>query len=120
MNKRNINHLADVIESERWGFDMGDGDHIDAPNNNQHRCGSAGCIGGHATSEWPNVRRGQSWDHAALRKKLGITRDQHEALCFPDTREAYYFAIKGGRGHVTRARAVATLRRLAETGEVKW
>lgn len=117
MNKEAINELADFIESAKFKFDMGEPDA--APT-----CGTAGCIGGHAAMLWPEVRAGErynaiekieyfSWNEKQLIKKLGLAEGQEGQLCYLGSSRMTLCSI-------TRAGAVTTLRRLAETGEVVW
>jgi hypothetical protein len=115
-NVENINALADFIEKADFEFDMSDaGVRLD--------CGSAGCIGGHAAALWEDVRCSVfgfgytefSWRDEALAEKLGITMQQHGAMCYLNgTTEVLY-------AEVTRADAVKFLRRLAESDSfVTW
>lgn len=104
VNKENVLALRDLIASKRWKFDMSEPYF-------KPECGSAGCIGGHAAALWPDVSiKGVTWSTKALCLKLGITGEQHHDLCFP------YIDLDT----ITRAHAVDTLARLAETGEVEW
>ena len=120
MNKENIRLLADVIESERWKFTMND-DVV------KHKCGSAGCIGGHAAMIWKNLRRGDfldsmgflsffpDWDK--VYEHLGLSTKDGRDLCFtiPDENREYHDLCK-----VTREGAVETLHHLSNTGEVRY
>lgn len=114
MNPAFVLELAGFLETAEFSFDMADPDAAPA-------CGSAGCIGGHAAVLWGDIRENYvagdeefTWSEHLLRGKLGITREEHDKLCFLVYGEvnSYY--------QVTRAGAVATLRRLAETGKVTW
>lgn len=114
MNKENILALADFIESRKYRFDM------TRPRANPS-CRTAGCIGGHAAVLWPELRtprlkdRSFGWGWENLRAKLGISEAQHKRLCF------WCYNRKGELVplyYITRKMAVATLHRLAETGEV--
>lgn len=122
----NILALADFIEGGRYKFDMGDG-------SVRTECGSAGCIGGHATVLWPEVREkvgvwfhdgavdGEavfSWNTDALCEKLGISGDMHEQLTFPTEWKDGWLMLT--LGEIRREQAVETLRRLAATGKVEW
>lgn len=111
MNKENILKLASFIETSNDTFDM-----LDSwvyPS-----CRSAGCIGAHAALLWPDIRSeghpeddSFTWRPSLFREKLGLSPEVADRLCFPgDTAPS-----KG-----TRQVAVATLRNLAETGEVKF
>lgn len=114
-----INELADFIEASLYEFDMAE---AKIP-----RCGIAGCIGGFAGLLWSEVIDVESntvfpvFDDGALRAKLGFSHQECRDLCFP---------LEGGWADFsdlimkyegfTRKGAVATLRRLAQTGEVVW
>jgi len=109
INRASITELANFIESNKYAFDM------NQPDANP-KCGSAGCIGGHAAVLWPHVSDKVdddayifSWDEEKLAEVLGISDDQANELCFP-----------GNYNSITRGMAVQTLRRLALTGEVDW
>jgi len=110
VNRASIDELANFIESTKYAFDMNE------PNANP-KCGSAGCIGGHAAVLWPHVSDREetknhnvfSWDEERLAIELGISDDQANELCYP-----------GNYNSITRDMAVQTLRRLALTGEVDW
>jgi hypothetical protein len=140
-NKQRILELADFLETAKFKFDMG------SPNV-YPSCGSAGCIGGHAAALWTKVRdtvaidadygdTGRySWHQQTLADYLGISRNTADRLCYPeDERDqgddeyehAETWTDEGALpeecveyGKITRAGAVATLRRLAETGQVLW
>lgn len=116
-NRVAIYQLADFIESAKFIFDMGDSEAT--PD-----CGSAGCIGGHAAILWSELQyeteydwqvgKSFTWDNILLAKKLDISLQTEEALCFP--------GMAGGPKcrDVSRENAVRVLRRLAETGKVDW
>lgn len=120
MNTANITTLANVIENlppERFNMrSWASSQNGPTPTRHEvvHSCGTVACIGGWAESlakpdevmasvAEPGFRLAYNW--------LGITREQAEELFMPDHKPW---------GHITQAEAVATLRRLAETGEVKW
>lgn len=114
VNRAACLQLADFIARAHYRFDM-------SSCEAEPLCGSAGCIGGHAAVLWPDVRESNAgvdftWDEEKLAAKLGITRATHDALC--------YLAGENDDddisdlSDVTRRMAVATLRRLAETGVV--
>lgn len=119
MNKDAINRLANFLEGGNYGFDMGDA--YARPH-----CGTAGCIGGHAAVLWPEIQiktgdpeeddaGGFTWDEHKLAEKLGITYEMQDELCYP-VKQPW----PTNYGQVTRAGAVAALRRLAETGKVEF
>jgi hypothetical protein len=102
MNVEAINHLADFIESGKYEFDMMEA--VARPE-----CGSAGCIGGHASILWEDVKSQPVFNSDILAEHLGIGWDVVQDLCYPETPDYH---------RITREIAVVTLRRLAETGEV--
>ena len=103
MNVEAINQLADFIESGKYEFDMRKP--IAHPE-----CGSAGCIGGHASVLWPEVEKGLGgFNCDTLAERLGIGWNDAQDLCFPELPDY---------GKITREIAVSALRRMAETGEV--
>lgn len=109
MNTENILALADFIEKEEVLFDMGS---IAVAT-----CDTAGCIAGSAAALWPGCveethRHGiTSYDEECVCEKLGLTESQGDDLFYPE-------GIKYRK--VTRATAVAALRHLAATGEIKF
>lgn len=126
MHKENILALADFIERAEYEFDM-------SIPRAKPACGSAGCIGGHAAVLWPDLRVDDSnleedatlsnennllnftWNQPLLQACLDITQYEHKILCF------HTFNRDGERvpyENITREVAVATLRRLAKTGEI--
>lgn len=117
--KQSILRLADVIESERWDFDMTTA--ISNP-----ACGTAGCIGGHAAALWPDVRDPHldqpdgpfSFDTRALADKIGLSLEDLVWLCFTPPTDDRRDMI--GLSLVTREAAVEALRHLAETGEIRF
>lgn len=113
-NTKNINRLADFIESEKYDFDMCEGEA-------EPKCGSAGCIGGQAAVLWPDIRDGGSliftWDCSLLADKLGISRRDESDLCHLPTDAR---GEKLELHQVTRKAAVECLRNLAKTGRVRF
>jgi hypothetical protein len=117
MNLRNVTALADFIEGGGLGFNMADAG-VDL------MCGSAGCIGGHASLLWPEIgthaadRPGVTtvFSSLALAARLGIPGEAARDLCYMTKR------LKEPRIYerVTREDAVKTLRKLASTGKVDW
>lgn len=108
-NVANINALADFIESHtELGFDM-------AKPTVPHSCGTNGCIGGFSAALWPEIVKPHdgpvpSWNDDKLAEKLGISREDHDELCYGCGPLLYE--------EITRPVAVAALRRLAETGVI--
>ncbi len=76
----------------------------------QNDCGTSGCIAGHAVAVYrPEIwRKGHVHSLQAV-EILGLSKEEHEALFFPD-RMLF----------VTPAMAAATLERFALTGKVEW
>lgn len=116
VNVAAINELADFLESSKYDFDMSNGSATP-------QCGSAGCIGGHASVLWPEVSYttyvlddddkeipATSWHENLLAIKLGISEDEQDKLCYPCM----------DMDNITREQAVAVLRELAVTGQVRW
>ena len=110
MNKANILKLADHIER------------LDPEEFNQrvfaHDCGTPACIAGHALAlagRWGGGVEGSTEDHPVglAAKWLGIDKDTR-ALLFDSQPRGY------ATNYPTKEDAVATLRHLAETGDVVW
>lgn len=127
VNSKEINELADFMETRKeLKFNMLISDVPIA-----HRCGSAGCIGGFGAALWPNARTTSqtSFNKLVLRGILGLASDQVDALFYPQEAEieetgfGLIFADTKAQifySDISRAGAIATLRRLAKTGEVEW
>lgn len=126
MKKERILALADLIErqphttlEENHGFYMG---------NWTHNCGTPSCIAGWAA--YASVdgilenMPGYGGYHEVGMDFLGICRKQADALFEPDllSEEEKEEEVDPTEiwGFITPAQAAATLRRLAETGNVKW
>lgn len=105
MNKENVLELASFIEGQPMPFDMSA---IYIPD-----CNTAGCIGGFAAVLWKDTalractRTPGTFDLGKIADKLDLTLDKAVELCYPPKLT-----------QINRARAVAALRNLAETGEV--
>lgn len=109
--RQNALELADFIETSPYRFQMSSS--IANP-----QCGTAGCIGGHAACLWPEIQDTKacegpafSWLEKLFAKKLGLTQEQHDDLCYYPT---CTFAS------IDRHAAAETLRRYARTGEIDW
>lgn len=104
MDKQKILELADFMESSPLSFDMS---RWGTPS----KCGSAGCIGGFGRVLFYMFDK----DLRDIGQHMELTSEQTEALMFDpvSSRDGPLFYRE-----VTRTRAVATLRRLAATGEV--
>lgn len=140
----NINRLADFLSSKKYEFAMCD-------SRATPKCGSAGCIGGHAAVLWPDIRTetfvgwvedktgkeftGESfgWKRLLLQKKLGISENAHEELCYMTGVDGEDVSIgytntdeespdrDGPKfSEITHLDAAKCLRILAETGKVDW
>lgn len=114
MHKQNILELADFLEKAEFIFDMGSA--LANPE-----CGAAGCIGGHAAVLWEELRQGSyssvgyTFNLSKLGNKLELKEQLTTDLCFnPHDEDGIGMSCLS----VTRSMAVATLRRLAETGEL--
>jgi hypothetical protein len=135
MNKQRILELADLIEAgnSKLGFNMrdwiSDTSTDEALDLSGHDCGTTACIGGWAIARWGKSGRckGTSVPRAqkiaryespfdVAKVLLDLDQDTASDLMAPD----YRLRGHGRLGDLTQARAVATLRHLAETGEVKW
>jgi len=106
--QRNRLLLADFIAAGKYEFDM-----VQAFAD--IKCGTAGCIGGHATVLWPDTESLRHWNKKKLAAKLGISETIFENMCL--------WAVDGDGvcidlWDVTRSMAVAMLRRLAFTDEM--
>ena len=110
VNGPELMRLAQDMEKCPLGFDMASA----FPN---YGCGSAGCVIGHARLFWhaDQVARGENpLMTTEIGVRLGLTREQNHQLLF--------CAKHGGPayGDVTKEMAVATLRHLTRTGEVRF
>jgi hypothetical protein len=117
LNVENIIKLANFIEKSNYAFDM----NSMVVNT---KCGSAGCIGGHASLLWPQVAEPgpmnlQSFSARALAKELGISDKEAAELCYMRSlaRKERDWDIFD---RVTRGDAVEVLHKLASTGRVDW
>ena len=109
MNVENIKILRDVIASQKYIFDM------NTPEA-KPQCGSGGCIGGHMSIIWPDVRSKSSdddellYDGSKCAKKLGLTEDQIDDMFYHYPR----FPT------ASRQEALDMIDQLIATGEVLW
>jgi hypothetical protein len=115
VNKERILALADLIEQQPHadkeaseGFTM---------SSITHDCGTPACIAGWAAWEAVGRKNGDLYDfdldiEGKARDFLGISPTKADALFYPYEFKAY--------GEITPSEAAATLRRLAETGQVDW
>ena len=80
-------------------------------------CGAPACMVGHCNEmqgRQPTVGAG------LLADELGIPHEQVYELCMPQHDTARYERRPGEHGFITKKRAVAVLRNLADTGKVDW
>lgn len=102
MNVQRINELADIIEAlPDSSFDM--------TRFTDNECGTPLCIGGWAV--WHFDRKNFAVGHIEHKaaKVLGLNLEQH-GIFYPD---CLFHSV-------SKHDAAATLRHLAETGDVKW
>jgi hypothetical protein len=109
MRRKNILKLAEFILTSPFDLDMGS---IDVA-----KCGTAGCIAGHAAALWPSCALGGSYDAAAQAKKLGLSDEVWGSVVYPDV-DSHKITRK--RYAATKADAAALLMKLARTGKVDW
>jgi len=117
VNTQRILELADYIQAQpEENFDMG-----------HWRCGTVACIGGHCEvmqlENFPNITVEEAYDDDLIihpNLYLGLTEPQIDELFVPRNEKAFYLTPPGYPQHVSRDRALACLRNLAETGEVEW
>ena len=114
MNHENVEKLRDYLRDEvpDERFDMRSyvrGGSMTNVRARLNECGTAACIGGWAAYLFTPRRR---WAHEHAGRALGLDNDQAEELFEPDGLH--------DRARYSRARAVATLTRLLETGTVDW
>ncbi len=110
MNTKNIAKLRDALVRAKYYFNMGTSEF-------NPKCGSAGCIGGHACLIWPSLIRGAKFsyefervfDQCILAERLGMTSDEIHDLCFNPLNVEYETL---GYYEVDRAMAIACLNRL--------
>jgi hypothetical protein len=103
---------------------------FDMALSNNPQCGTAGCIGGFAAALWPEVQAdsGTRFDRGKVSEKLGLSEQAGDTLLYPG--EGTYInprpqfddltLMQINYDDITRKGAIATLRRLALTGEVTW
>ena len=122
LNTENINQLADHIEQCKE-VTREDHRHSMGPSftmrNTIYSCGAPACMLGHNQALHKRSVRCTPMDTFA--NDLGITVTQAEELTCPaDNNSADYRAPPGYWSYISKARAVAVLRHLADTGKVDW
>ena len=129
MNTKLIHEVADTIERLEFGDEPGKfmmTNYAHGMVGNPESCRSPACIAG-----WTcfladgvvladDIRLDEHPVHERAQELLGITYETANVLFTPTGDEAYYTAPPGTPGHISPERAAATLRRLADTGEVDW
>ena len=130
MNTKLMHQVADTIERLEFGKEPGKFKMMDYTHwlveNNPASCYSPACIAGWtcflADGSVPGDDS-QSDDHPVhvrAAELLGIRDVTADLLFAPTGYGAFYTAPPGNPGHISPARAAATLRRLADTGVVDW
>lgn len=118
MNKERILDLADFLENE-----------VSDKHFSMHNwvCGTTACIGGWCEARQKGAAPGDylgSLDFSgpeAAEAYLGLTDEQEQLLFYPSEDEAWCAQCDPLEpDFISRTRAIATLRHLAETGEVNW
>lgn len=120
MHKERILDLADFLENEVSDKRF---------NMRYWVCGTAACIGGWCEARQQDLNPGDNLErHLKCGEEgtlpaevyLGLNDEQEQALFYPHFANANCFAEPMSPAFITRTRAIATLRNLAETGEVVW
>lgn len=111
MNKERILALAELIENQpheelesEFGFNMEDF---------THPCGTPSCIAGWAVFQAGGLEKDYHANSKVAAEILGLEHRQAEDLFFA-------WRSKIGLEEITPFHAAATLRHLAETGDVDW
>ena len=124
MNEDAIRELIDFMKKCRYGFNMRTSENrIDMKN----RCGTAGCIAGHAALLWPEMRVDFSSPdgtmlmfvcrYGLLEDKLQISKEKFYRLIDPtETRDG----VSSRSYDINKYWAIRTLEHLLNTGEVAW
>lgn len=124
MNKDAIRRLTGFMKKCRYEFNMCTSEnHIDMKN----RCGTAGCIAGHAALLWPEMRNYFSpWDeniaqftcrYAKLEKLFDMPKDKFYRLIDPTRSKDGVSCV---HDDISKDWAIRTLEHLLNTGEVNW
>lgn len=124
MNKRNVLKLAKFIQDrehahkqhKKLRFQMADSS-WPGQALRDHKCGTAGCIGGFAAVLWSDTRYGASFDDDLVAEKLGLSESQLLRLCYePEDSRGKDIDLED----ISREGAVETLRNLAKTGKIRF
>jgi len=113
----NIDKLINSLKEEDYAFDMS------VWNQPQGFCGTVACIGGTADllmrAEDPlNMPKSEDTLRDWILEGLQVYYNPN--LFYPTTATACYMAKPGDPRHISRARAVAALENLRDTGELNW
>lgn len=133
-NIGNILELARFMETElRLRFDMGTPTQVgQKPSWCKHECGTAGCIGGFAAALWKECAKKCTirdevfvFSDLKLAQRLRISNSVLERLCYPGESLEYWDGEEDEGetieySKITRAGAITTLKRFAESGRVEW
>ena len=125
MNTKLIHEVADTIERLEFGHEQGKFKMMDYTHWLTDSCRSPACIAGWTCyiADGEVARpRGDDGDgvHERAADLLRIPDCKANDLFAPSRQVASYMAPLGAEGHISPARAAATLRRLADTGVVDW
>ena len=125
LNIELIHEVADTIERLEFGIHPGQFKMSDYTHWLAEDCRSPACIAGWTCyiADETVPPKGRLEDHPVHERAaelLGIKDDTADVLFAPTSYEAHYTAPPGNPGHISPARAAATLRRLADTGRVDW
>lgn len=128
VDAKNVSRLADTIEAAMacekpaLGFNMNNWFGI-AEDMSGHNCGTTACIAGWARALRIAERRSMDLGRAAQagrEEMLQHSFDWRQEQMWMDISGEQAATLFVGRENATPAHAVATLRRLAETGTVSW
>lgn len=113
---RDLNTLIEAIEDGRFEFDMS------TMSVAQH-CGTAGCIAGTAAGLWEDCRARNMYSARGVQERFHWTPNQYMSICRPLFKGLQFVDIQREiytYHSITRAGAVATLRRFRDTGIIEW
>lgn len=124
MNKDAIRELTDFMKKCRYEFDMyTSANRIDMKN----RCGTAGCIAGHAALLWPKMRNNVliqdsyitlfTCRYGKLEKLFDMPKDKFYRLIAPIRSKD---GVSCMYDYISKDWAIRTLEHLLNTGEVNW
>ena len=110
MNKQKVLALADYVEASStfWMEEY------------FHACGTPACLAGHGARLFGKLDSRTSDLEEDVASELDIAERRANKLFRPVTYNFHFSADLNGEGYITKKHAVATLRHLAETGEVDY